>query len=55
MALQRIVPGVESLGFDKHFEETTGCILALQGQLKAMRLLATFVEGLPNQNTKLGG
>ncbi|GFS38618.1 phy rapidly regulated 1 [Actinidia rufa] len=54
MALQRIVPGGESLGVDKLFEETAGYILVLKGQLKAMRLLTALFEGLPNPNPKLG-
>ncbi|XP_062104611.1 transcription factor PAR1-like [Humulus lupulus] len=52
-ALQRIVPGGESLGVDKLFDETAGYILALQCQLKAMRTLAAFVEGL--EKRKFGG
>ncbi|KAI5339723.1 transcription factor PAR1 [Prunus yedoensis var. nudiflora] len=54
-ALQRIVPGGESLGVDKLFEETAGYIMALQGQLKAMKALASFVEGLEKEKRKFGG
>ncbi|XP_021274482.1 transcription factor PAR1-like [Herrania umbratica] len=55
VALQRIVPGGESLGVDKLFEETAGYILALQCQIKAMRVLSCFIEGLEKQKRKLGG
>ncbi|PON69450.1 hypothetical protein PanWU01x14_088910 [Parasponia andersonii] len=54
-ALQRIVPGGESLGVDKLFEETAGYIMALQCQLKAMRTLASFFEGLEKEKRKFGG
>lgn len=53
-ALQRIVPGGESLGVDKLFEETAGYIMALQGQLKAMKALANFFEGLEKEKKKFG-
>lgn len=53
-ALQRIVPGGESLGVDKLFEETAGYIMALQGQLKAMKALASFFEGLEKEKKKFG-
>ncbi|MBA0769113.1 hypothetical protein Gotri_017878, partial [Gossypium trilobum] len=55
VALQRIVPGGEALGVDKLFEETAGYILALQGQIRAMRVLASFIEGMDKQKRKLGG
>ena len=55
VALQRIVPGGESLGADKLFEETAEYILALQCQIKAMRVLTGFIEGLEKQKRKLGG
>ncbi|XP_009356632.2 transcription factor PAR1 [Pyrus x bretschneideri] len=54
-ALQRIVPGGESRGVDELFEETAGYIMALQGQLKAMKELASFVEGLEKEKRKFGG
>ena len=54
-ALQRIVPGGESLGVDNLFEETAGYIMALQYQVKALRALATFFERLDKEKTKLGG
>ncbi|MBA0559775.1 hypothetical protein Golob_016721, partial [Gossypium lobatum] len=54
VALQRIVPGGEALGVDKLFEETAGYILALQGQIRAMRVLASFIEGMDKQKRKLG-
>lgn len=53
-ALQRIVPGGGSLGVDKLFEETAGYIMALQGQLKAMKALASFFEGLEKEKKKFG-
>lgn len=53
--LQKIVPGGESLGVDKLFEETAGYILDLQCQIKAMRVLASFVEGLEKEKGKFGG
>ncbi|KAK9285845.1 hypothetical protein L1049_025046 [Liquidambar formosana] len=55
MALQRIVPGGESLGTEKLFEETAGYILALQCQVKAMKVLASFFEGLEKEKRKFGG
>ncbi|XP_017629513.1 transcription factor PAR1-like [Gossypium arboreum] len=55
VALQRIVPGGEALGVDKLFEETAGYILALQGQIRAMRVLTSFIEGMDKQKRKLGG
>ncbi|KAJ4729048.1 Transcription factor like [Melia azedarach] len=54
-ALQRIVPGGESLGVDKLFEETAGYILALQCQIKAMKALANYIEGLEKEKRKFGG
>ncbi|KAL6140450.1 hypothetical protein ACLB2K_058749 [Fragaria x ananassa] len=53
-ALQRIVPGGESLGMDKLFEETAGYIMTLQVQLKAMKALASFFEGLEKEKKKFG-
>ncbi|KAH7861827.1 hypothetical protein Vadar_031375 [Vaccinium darrowii] len=55
MALQRIVPGGESLGIENLFEETAGYIQALQGQLRAMRVITSFFEGLEGEKRKLGG
>ncbi|XWS30082.1 hypothetical protein CRYUN_Cryun24cG0087800 [Craigia yunnanensis] len=55
VALQRIVPGGEALGVDKLFEETAGYILALQCQIKAMRVLTNVIESLEKQKRKLGG
>ncbi|KAL6144231.1 hypothetical protein ACLB2K_054926 [Fragaria x ananassa] len=52
--LQRIVPGGESLGVDKLFEETAGYIMTLQVQLKAMKALASFFEGLEKEKKKFG-
>ncbi|KAK2989460.1 hypothetical protein RJ640_023618 [Escallonia rubra] len=55
VALKRIVPGGESLGIETLFEETAGYILALENQVKAMRVLASFFEGLEKEKWKLGG
>ncbi|MCD7471393.1 hypothetical protein HAX54_011802 [Datura stramonium] len=55
LALQKIVPGGESLGVDVLFEETAGYILQLQCQVKALKVLATFVEGTEKERMKLGG
>ncbi|KAJ4830001.1 hypothetical protein Tsubulata_035509 [Turnera subulata] len=55
VALQRIVPGGEALGVDRLFEETADYILALQCQIKAMRLLAAFLQGLEKEKSKFGG
>lgn len=55
VALQRIVPGGESLEVDKLFEETAGYILALQCQIKAMRTFASFLEGMEKEKSKFGG
>lgn len=54
-ALQRIVPGGESFGVDKLFDETAGYILALQYQVKALRALTGFFEKLEKEKTKFGG
>ncbi|KAJ0110409.1 hypothetical protein Patl1_01467 [Pistacia atlantica] len=54
VALQRIVPGGESLGVDKLFEETAEYILALQCQIKAMKALASFIQGLEKEKRKFG-
>ncbi|XP_020223888.1 transcription factor PAR1 [Cajanus cajan] len=55
-ALQRIVPGGESLGVDKLFDETAGYILALQYQVKALRALTGFFDKLDKEKkTKFGG
>ncbi|GMN54919.1 hypothetical protein TIFTF001_024041 [Ficus carica] len=54
-ALQRIVPGGESLGVDRLFEETAGYIMALQSQLKAMKALASFFEDLHKHKRMYGG
>ncbi|KAL5716436.1 hypothetical protein ACHQM5_018125 [Ranunculus cassubicifolius] len=55
IALQRLVPGGESLEIDKLFEETAGYILALQGQVKTMKVLTNIFEGLDKENRRLGG
>ncbi|KAL2476594.1 Uncharacterized protein Adt_37330 [Abeliophyllum distichum] len=55
VALQKIVPGGESLGVDKLFEETAEYILTLQCQVKVLRFLASFVEGPEIEKRKLGG
>ncbi|KDP33074.1 hypothetical protein JCGZ_13611 [Jatropha curcas] len=55
LTLQRIVPGGESLGIDKLFEETVGYILTLQCQIKAMRLLESFLEEMEKEKRKFGG
>ncbi|KAK3021995.1 hypothetical protein RJ639_045649 [Escallonia herrerae] len=53
--LKRIVPGGASLGMETLFEETAGYILALENQVKTMRVLASFFEGLEKERRKLGG
>ncbi|XP_055823877.1 transcription factor PAR1-like [Solanum dulcamara] len=55
LALQKIVPGGETLGVDMLFEETAGYILQLQCQVKALKVLASFVEGTEKEKMKLGG
>jgi hypothetical protein len=55
VALQMIIPGGESFGVDKLFEETADYIMALQCQIKAMRVLAGFLEGLEKEKRKSGG
>lgn len=55
LALKKIVPGGEKLGVDMLFEETAGYILQLQCQVKALKLLASFVEGTEKEEMKLGG
>lgn len=54
LALQRIVPGGETLGVDRLFEETADYILALQCQIKAMKVLTNFIEGLEKEQSKFG-
>ncbi|XP_039005182.1 transcription factor PAR1-like [Hibiscus syriacus] len=55
VALQRIVPAGEDLGVDKLFEETAGYILALQCQIRAMKALTGFIEGVDKEKRKVGG
>ncbi|XP_043701877.1 transcription factor PAR2-like [Telopea speciosissima] len=57
MLLQSIIPGGDSLGIDKLFEETALYILALQGQVKAMKFLTSFFETLEKEKSmsKFGG
>ncbi|KAK2662034.1 hypothetical protein Ddye_000608 [Dipteronia dyeriana] len=55
VALQRMVPGGEMLGVDKLFEETAGYILALEYQIKALRVLATYIQDFDKENRKFGG
>ncbi|CAA2971558.1 Hypothetical predicted protein [Olea europaea subsp. europaea] len=55
VALQKIVPGGESLFADKLFEETAEYILTLQDQIKVLRFFASFVEGPEIEKRKLGG
>ncbi|XP_049412835.1 transcription factor PAR1 [Solanum stenotomum] len=55
LALQKIIPGGKTLGVDMLFEETAGYILQLQCQVKALKVLASFVEGNDKQRMKLGG
>jgi hypothetical protein len=55
VALQMIIPGGESFGVDKLFEETADYIMALQCQIKAMRVLAGFLEELEKEKRKFGG
>lgn len=55
VALQRIIPGGESFGVDELFEETADYIMALQCQIKAMRVLSGFLEGLEKEKRKCGG
>ncbi|XP_054792867.1 transcription factor PAR1 [Prosopis cineraria] len=54
-ALQRIVPGGESLEMDKLFDETAGYIMALQYQIKGLRALSNLFERLEKEKSKLGG
>ncbi|XP_022989200.1 transcription factor PAR2-like [Cucurbita maxima] len=54
-ALQTIVPGGESLGVDKLFEQTAEYIMNLQHQVKAMRALSSFFESLEKEKSKCGG
>ncbi|XP_022147973.1 transcription factor PAR2 [Momordica charantia] len=54
-ALQSIVPGGESLGVDKLFEQTAEYIMNLQHQVKAMRALSSFFETLEKEKSKCGG
>ncbi|CAK9308550.1 unnamed protein product [Citrullus colocynthis] len=53
-ALQSIVPGGESLGVDKLFEQTAEYIMNLQHQVKAMRALSSFFESLEKEKSKCG-
>ncbi|XP_028777918.1 transcription factor PAR2-like [Neltuma alba] len=54
-ALQRIVPGGESLGMDKLFDETADYIMALKYQIKGLRALSSLFERLEKDKSKLGG
>ncbi|XP_058092306.1 transcription factor PAR2-like [Magnolia sinica] len=53
-ALQKIVPGGEYLGPDRLFEETADYILSLQVQVTALKMLASYFEGLEKEKTKVG-
>lgn len=55
MALQKIVPGGETLPVAELFEETAEYIFALECQVKALRFLAAFVQSSENRKRKLGG
>ncbi|XP_039116033.1 transcription factor bHLH148-like [Dioscorea cayenensis subsp. rotundata] len=44
--LQSLVPGGEAMEMESLFEETADYIEALEGQVSAMRALATFLDGL---------
>ncbi|XP_043689712.1 transcription factor PAR2-like [Telopea speciosissima] len=55
MLLQSIIPGGESLGIDKLFEETALYILALQGQVKAIKILTSLFESLEKDKSKFEG
>ncbi|CAI9784348.1 unnamed protein product [Fraxinus pennsylvanica] len=55
VALQKIVPGGESLCGDTLFEETAEYIVTLQSQIKVLRFLASFVEGPEIEKRKFGG
>ncbi|XP_042489880.1 transcription factor PAR1-like [Macadamia integrifolia] len=57
MLLKSIIPGGQSLGIDKLFEETALYILSLQGQVKAMKILTSFFETLEKEKSmsKFGG
>ncbi|KAJ4977246.1 hypothetical protein NE237_002352 [Protea cynaroides] len=52
--LQSIIPGGESFGIEKLFEETALYILALQGQVKAIKILTSFFESLEKEKSKFG-
>ncbi|KAJ8616701.1 hypothetical protein MRB53_036073 [Persea americana] len=51
-ALQRLVPGGESLDPERLFEETADYILALEEQVNALKVLASFFDGLEKEKTK---
>lgn len=54
-ALQRLVPGADSLDPERLFEETAYYILSLQEQVNAMKVLATLFHSLEKEKTKVGG
>ncbi|XP_020098406.1 transcription factor IBH1-like [Ananas comosus] len=51
-ALRRLVPGGEGMGVETLFEETADYIEALQGQVSAMRALASLLHGLEREETE---
>ncbi|CAN6978363.1 hypothetical protein BRARA_I04056 [Brassica rapa] len=54
--LQTIVPGGTALEVDELFEETASYILALQCQIKAIKVLTSFLERCDqNDDMKFGG
>ncbi|KAL5990019.1 hypothetical protein ACLOJK_010915 [Asimina triloba] len=53
-ALRGLVPGGDSLGQERLFEETAEYILALQLQVHALKMLASFFEGREKDQTKVG-
>ncbi|CAN6446476.1 unnamed protein product [Victoria cruziana] len=48
-ALKRLVPGGRGMAVEKLFEETADYIMALQGQVTAMKALASFFESVGDE------
>lgn len=55
LALRELLPGGEALGVERLFEETAEYILALQGKVESMKLIASYFERVKKEKTKIGG
>ncbi|XP_031477036.1 transcription factor bHLH148-like [Nymphaea colorata] len=52
-ALKRLVPGGEGMALERLFEEAADYIMALQGQVTAMKALASFFDSVGDEKTMM--